>query len=187
MTCIVGISHRRGVILGGDSAGVGGLDLTVRSDRKVFSIRPDLACGFTTSFRMGQLLQYRLGKELDGVKTPRKVGDRHEWMATVFVDACRSVLKAGGFAKKDNEVERGGTFLVALGSSLFSVQGDYQVGQSVHGFDAVGCGDAYALGSLASTSHLDPGERAAIALNAAHEFSAGVRGPFHYVTTEVTS
>ena len=36
MTCIVGLVHEGVVYIGGDSAGVAGLSLTVRADEKVF-------------------------------------------------------------------------------------------------------------------------------------------------------
>ena len=36
MTCIVGLVHEGVVYIGGDSAGVGGMSLTVRADEKVF-------------------------------------------------------------------------------------------------------------------------------------------------------
>lgn len=57
MTCIVGVTHKGRVYMGGDSAGVSGLDLTVRKDQKVFR-NGEFAIGFTSSFRMGQILQY---------------------------------------------------------------------------------------------------------------------------------
>ena len=59
MTCIVGLVHEGVVYIGGDSAGVARLSLTVRADEKVFR-NSDFLMGFTTSFRMGQLLRYSL-------------------------------------------------------------------------------------------------------------------------------
>ena len=59
MTCIVGLVHEGVVYIGGDSAGVAGLSLTVRADEKVFQ-NGEFLMGFTTSFRMGQLLRYSL-------------------------------------------------------------------------------------------------------------------------------
>ena len=59
MTCIVGLVHEGVVYIGGDSAGVGGMSLTVRADEKVFQ-NGEFLMGFTTSFRMGQLLRYSL-------------------------------------------------------------------------------------------------------------------------------
>lgn len=175
MTCIVGVAHGGAVIIGGDSAGVAGWSLTVRKDAKVFRRGP-MAFGFTTSFRMGQILRYSLKvpDHPDGMA-------EDEYMATRFVDAVRESLKDGGYASKDNEREEGGHFLVGYRGRVFHVGGDYQVGESVHGFAAVGCGEDIALGSLwQSRGYADPHQRAADALAAAEQFSAGVRGPFAF-------
>ena len=173
MTCIVGVLDGANVYIGGDSAGVSELDLRVRADRKVFQVGP-YAFGFTSSFRMGQLLRYALTPP-----TPAEDVDLERFMATDFVNSVRNTLKAGGYATKDKEVESGGTFLVGVRGRLFTVFSDYQVGEGVDPFAAVGCGDQIAMGSLFSTSGKPAVERIQLALHAAERFSAGVRGPFH--------
>lgn len=172
MTCIVGLVDGDRVWMGGDSAGVSGLDITVRADTKVFR-NGELLIGFTNSFRMGQLLAHRL------VPPPREPGqDLFRYMVIDFVDAVRQVLKDGGYAHKSNEVETGGTFLVAAEGRLFAIQSDYQVGEAMRGYHAIGCGADYALGSLASTAGLSAEERVRRALECAELFSGGVRAPF---------
>jgi ATP-dependent protease HslVU (ClpYQ) peptidase subunit len=173
VTCIVGLVEGNTVFMGGDSAGVAGLDLMVRADQKVFRNGPMLF-GFTTSFRMGQLLRYAL--EVPD-HDPRVAVDK--WMATVFVDAVRTCLKNHGWASKRDEREHGGTFLVGYQGRLFVVEGDYQVGEPVDGFAAVGCGDQIAHGALFASRAVSGRERVQLALEAAERFSAGVRGPFH--------
>jgi ATP-dependent protease HslVU (ClpYQ) peptidase subunit len=158
--------------MGGDSAGVSGLDITVRTDTKVFH-NGNMLIGFTNSFRMGQLLHYRLKPPVRDEGT-----GVFRYMVVDFVDAVRACLKDGGYAQKTNEVESGGTFLVAYEGRLFTVQSDYQVGEATHGFHAVGCGADYALGSLASSGHLPGEERVRQALTCAELFSGGVRAPF---------
>ena len=178
MTCIVGIAEAGKVWIGGDSAGGDSrYGLVVRSDRKVFR-NGAFIFGFTSSFRMGQLLAFKL-------KPPKRHPDDNlmEWMTTEFIDEVRKTLKEGGYAKKDKEEESGGTFLVGCEGRLFVIHSDYQVGESSHGFDAVGCGDMIALGSLYATPATDPKERLLLALRAAETFSAGVRAPFHIETT----
>ena len=177
MTCIVGLVHDGRVTLGGDSAGVGGLDLVVRRDRKVFRNGPAVM-GFTSSFRMGQLLAYRL-------TVPKRHPDCElmRFMTLDFVDAVRNCLKEGGYARTVNGEEEGGVFLVGIEGRLFAIYEDFQVGEAVHGFSACGCGEAYALGALHTTAHLPPDHRVRLALETAAEFSAGVRGPFHYEQT----
>lgn len=174
MTCIVGLVHEGTVFIGGDSAGVAGLSLVVRADEKVFR-NGDFLMGFTTSFRMGQLLRYKLDP-------PRRHPDDRvaKYMVVDFIDAVRECLKAGGWASKEKEIEQGGTFLVGYSGHLFTVQGDYQAGQPKDGFAAVGSGEDVALGALFATQGQDdPRERVLTALRAAERFNAGVRGPFH--------
>lgn len=175
MTAIVGLVHDGTVHIGGDSAGVGGYSLTVRADAKVFTNGP-YVMGFTTSFRMGQLLRHAL-------KAPEPDGDLEAFMATAFVDAVRTCLKDGGWAKKDNEREEGGIFLVGAHGRLFCVHSDYQVAEAADGYAAIGCGEDIALGALYATarSRVAPQKRIKLALEAAERFSAGVRGPFAYV------
>lgn len=171
MTCIVGLSHKGRVFMGADSAGVAGLDLTVRADQKIFTNGPFLM-GFTSSFRMGQLLRYAL--------SPPKRYDKEvmTFMCTDFVDATRNCLKSGGFASKNLEKESGGQFLVGYEGRVFAVFDDYQVAESVAGYDAVGSGESYAKGVLFATSGKPPEARIKLALRAAEQHSAGVRSPF---------
>lgn len=173
MTCIVGFVEGNTVWIGGDSAGVGGWDLTVRADRKVFRNGP-MVFGFTTSFRMGQLLRYALTVP---DRDPRVEVDRY--MATTFIDAVRECLKSHGWAEREKEQERGGTFLVAYERRLFCVDSDYQVGSPVDNFAACGCGGEVARGALYATGHLFGRARAELALSAAERCCGGVRGPFH--------
>lgn len=171
MTAIAGFCDGGKVWIGGDSAGVAGLDLTVRADSKVFR-NGDFLFGFTSSFRMGQLLRYKF--------QPPKQHDQetYAFMVTAFIDAVRDCLKAGGYAEKEKEAERGGCFLVGYRGRLFRIGSDYQVGEPLDGYDAVGCGDNLSLGSLFATKGMEPQRRMEIALQAAERHSAGVRGPF---------
>jgi ATP-dependent protease HslVU (ClpYQ) peptidase subunit len=172
MTAIVGLVHRRTVYIGGDSAGASGWSLTVRADSKVFH-NSGFLFGFTTSFRMGQLIRYAL-------KPPKPVGELERFMATKFIDSVRECLKDGGWARKEAEREEGGTFLVGIKGRLFTVHEDYQVAEAADGYAAVGCGDELALGALFATAgtRMPPERRVETALKAAERFSAGVRGPF---------
>lgn len=183
MTCITGIIENGEVYLGADSAGVGGYSLRVRADQKVFR-NGKFVMGFTSSFRMGQLLRYSF-------KPPKHFPDDdiYGFMVTSFVDAVRTCFKDGGFLKKEQEQEEGGTFLVGYSGRLFQIHDDYQVAEAVDNYDACGCGSAIALGSLYSTHgrhgrDLHPNLRLEMALDAAQQYSAGVRAPFHFVSTK---
>lgn len=174
MTAVVGVVHDGAVHLGADSAGASGYDLTVRADAKAFKLGP-YVIGFTTSFRMGQILRYAFSPPEPSTKNLER------FMVTEFVDAARKALKDAGWATKDNEREIGGDWLVGVAGRLFRVCGDYQVGESVDGYNAVGCGDQVARGALHATPRMQPRQRLRTALEAAERHSAGVRGPFTFV------
>jgi len=175
MTCIVGLVGKKGIYIGGDSAGVAGYSLQVRADQKVFT-NAGFIFGFTSSFRMGQVLRY-------GFQPPHLHPDvdLHEYMVTAFVDAVRNRFKTAGFMSVNNLNESGGSFLVGHKGRLFAIHGDFQVGEAVEGYDAVGCGESIAKGALFAMSKSgakDEHKIVATALEAAEGYSAGVRGPF---------
>lgn len=172
MTCIVGLVHERKVYIGGDSAGVAGLNLQIRADCKVFTTGK-FAFGFCGSFRMGQLLRYSF------TPPPRHQDtDLYKYMVTEFINQVRKTLKDGGYAEKHDDSEKGGYFLVGHAGRLFYVESDYQVGEAATPYNATGCGSPFAMGSLFSSKGA-PKKRIEEALAAAQANSAGVRGPFH--------
>lgn len=180
MTCIVGLVDNDRVIIGGDTAGTNGwLGQTIRADVKVFHNGP-YVMGFTTSFRMGQVLRYHAD-----LRQP-DTWDIDKYMATTFVDECRRVLKEAGWMTINSGNEVGGTFLVGYRDRLYTVMSDWQVAQAVDGYDAVGCGDTLALGALFATKDSDQGpeDRVRLALDAASHHSAGVAPPYTILTTE---
>lgn len=173
MTCIAGLIDNGKVYMGADSAATNSsFSLSVRADQKVF-VKDDFIMGFTTSYRMGQLLQYNLQL------SPRPESqDIFEYMVTSFVEAVRKCLKDGGFAEKKDEKETAGTFLVGYQGRLFCVEGGYQVEETLLPYNAIGSGIDIALGALFANGHLEPEERILQALEAAEQFNAGVRRPF---------
>lgn len=177
MTGIVGIETPTGVILGGDSAGCDGWSLTARVEPKVFENGP-FVMGFTSSFRMGQLLRYST------IAHPALSDERDldRFMATKFVDSVRDLLKDGGYTKVENGAETGGLFLVGLAGTLYRVGVDFEVGRAVDGYMAVGCGADLALGAMHATDGAEPRARIETALAAAARHSAGVCGPFHLIS-----
>ena len=182
MTCVVGVVDKKSkeVWIGADSAGVAGLDITRRKDKKVFK-NGEFVIGCTSSFRMIQLLQYSFA--------PPKINEGQSlehYMATSFIDAVRKCFKDGGYLTTDKGVDEGGKFLVGVRGRLFTVDSDFQVGESMDNFDAVGCGEPYAKGAMYEfrKMDLDPERLIKDALEAAEYFSAGVSAPFHVVTTE---
>lgn len=190
MTAVAGLVHEGRVHICGDSAASGGTSIMIRADRKVFTHpqrapgqpeQPDhWAFGYTTSYRMGQILQHAFTPPVLPEDT-----DLHRFMCTTFVDALRAAFKTAGWARDRSGIEETGQFLIGVRGRLFIVDEDYQVGEPADGYAAVGCGTDLALGSLHTTRSLGwtPNARLRSALMAAAHHSTGVQAPFVYVTT----
>jgi hypothetical protein len=174
MTAIAAIIDGDKIWMGGDSAGVctSSLSLVVRKDPKVF-VKGKFIMGFTSSFRMGNLLQYSFKIP----EHPLTMTDE-AYMNTVFVDAVRSCFKKGGYSSTDSGQETGGQFIVGHNKKIYIIGSDFQVGIPVDNYSACGCGSDLCLGSLYSTIGMPPNKRIRMALQAAERFSGGVRRPF---------
>lgn len=168
MTCIVGLEEKDAVYIGGDSAGVSGLSVSIRADEKVFTNGP-FVMGFTTSFRMGQLLRFKLDPPKQTVST-----DDYKYMVTDFIDAVRKCFTDNGFGT----TSAGGTFLVGYNGKLYTIHSDFQVGIPSIAYAAVGCGSDLALGAMYALPDKKPEQRIKAALNAASTFSGGVAPPY---------
>lgn len=174
MTAIAGLVHGGKVWIGGDSAGVGGYSLSVRTDAKVWT-NGEFIFGCTSSFRMIQLLRYEFNPP-----TPLEKSDPMRYMVSQFIPAIKAVFRAGGFLTAVNGADNGGSFIVGWRGRLFSIEDDFQVAQMADPFYACGCGRDVVLGSLFTSDGTgsSPRDRIEWSLQAAERFSAGVRGPF---------
>jgi ATP-dependent protease HslVU (ClpYQ) peptidase subunit len=179
LTCIIGLETTGGVIIGGDSASSSALEIEKTRVKKVFR-RGRFLIGYTTSFRMGQILQYQL-------EVTKQVDEQSdlEYLSTTFIDAVRKCLKVGGFRKTENEQEEGGEFLVGYKDKLYTVYSDFQVNTNADGFAAIGCGASYALGNMWGSSNKRPEKRIKQALKTAGHFSNRVCGPYHVVAVDL--
>lgn len=178
MTCIVGLEYGGKVYMGGDSASISGWDSTETMLEKVFILDNRFLIGYTSSFRMGQLLQYNL--EVPVQDDPNDL----KYLVTKFIPAVRECLNKNGYTKILNNEEEAGTFLLGYKSMLYRVGSDFQVNRSRFRINACGCGESFALAALRSylelsrESSLYAIEAISFSLETAELFSAGVRGPF---------
>lgn len=177
MTCIVGLVKDNAVYIGGDSAGSNNWQITIRKDAKVFR-NGDFLIGAGTSFRMIQLLRYAFVPPVYEKPIEDNTDYLSCYMATSFIDGIRECLKNGGWSKKESEQESGGSFLVGFQGKLFCIHDDYQVEETLCGYNAIGDGDDIALGSLYTTGELMPHNRVDLALQAAEYHCSSVRAPF---------
>jgi hypothetical protein len=188
MTCIVGLFDEKEncVYIGGDSLGSNLYSKTVRLDRKVFKLKntPNAILGYTSSYRMGQLLMY--ATDLIDELAIQKDKIDHEYLVTKFIPNIIKLFESGGYAKIDKGEKEGGEFLFAYKNKLYKIESDFQVGMSSDNYDACGCGEQFALGSLSTTegTELSTVERIHKALQAASKFSCGVASPYYIINTK---
>ena len=177
MTCIVGLVEDDVIYMGGDSAGVAGWDLRIRVDKKVF-VKNDMVFGFTSSFRMGQIIQYNFN-----IPEHSQGKETMEYLCGDFIDALTKCFKEKGFAKIESEEVQGGIFLLGYNGGLYKIEEDFQVGIIQEKYNACGCGESYAIGALKALEHIEmkPVQRVETALSIAADYSAGVRGPFNII------
>lgn len=184
MTCAVAVRDpKRGcVVVGADSCGGrSDGDWTVHTlrNQKVFRNGP-FVIGYTSSFRMGQLLQHSFKAPV-----PPKRGDLLGFMVRDFVEAARAVLKQGGYTRIENNAEEAGEFVCAIGRRIFVIESNLQIIESTEPFAAVGCGSSFALGALRALPQTTPAKsRCLAALKVGERSSGGVVRPFHFVSTE---
>lgn len=173
MTCIIALKQDGTIYMSGDSAGTGADHQRTRLDEKVF-LKGSMIMGFTSSFRMGQILQYSLT-----IPDHREGLDDFAYMCHDFVKAVRYCFRDNEYSTIKENVASGGIFLVGYRGNIYKIESDFQVGKVAENYDACGIGEYYALGSMASNAHItDPIERLTQSLDVASHFSAGVRGPY---------
>ena len=175
MTCIVAqVDDVGGIWMGGDSSASAGQSIEICKEEKVFS-RGTMLIGYTTSFRMGQLLKHTLNVP---------VHDSHvntlTYLVNDFTEAIRSCFKAAGLMKRIDEVEEAGQFLIGYRGRLYIIESDFAVLEPYLGFTAIGAGSEVAKGAMSVTRDMEPRERLMRALESAAEFCTCVRKPFYF-------
>ncbi len=176
MTCIIGLLHKGKAYIGGDSAGVSGMLVDIREDPKVFKIGAagEFMIGFTSSFRMGQVLMYSFKPPVHFYPQC----DTYEYMVKHFVEEIRKCFAATGAPP--------GLFIVIYKNKIYTIDSDFQVGMPAGPFYAVGCGAREAMASMYTTqkSGLPPETRINLAMEATAYYNMGVCGPFKIIVNE---
>jgi len=180
MTCIVAVKDDNKIIVGGDLQGSSSWEKRERADKKVFK-KDNMVFGFTSSYRMGQLIQYELNIPLDN-----KEIETFKYMVSSFVPALQDCLKQKQYASLKDNVLTGGTFIVGFRGRIFRIESDFQVAENVYNYDACGCGESYSLGALSilDGEKINLKQKAESALKAAALFSNGVGSNFEYAELE---
>lgn len=177
MTCIIAKVVEGVVHMAGDKLGSNGYTGTISQRPKIF-IKGEFLIGYTTSFRMGQLLEFSWSP-------PEKMESQSidTYIYKYIVDSIKKVLTSDGFA----EDTRGGAFLFGYQGKLFSMQADFSIFE-VEDIAAVGCGADMALASLFTISNvalkntMSVEEQLALSIKTAAARMVGVSTCYDYLT-----
>lgn len=170
MTSIVGYIDRKNkkAYIGGDTQGSSSSIKMDRKDIKVFE-KEGILFGFTTSYRMGQLIKYSLN-------IPRILSkeDEHEYMVARFIPELIKLYDESKYLQKDHQGQaQGGIFIAIVNDRLFEIESDFQVNEPNYDYTSVGCGFKLCLGSLFTTykmKNMTVKEKVELALESAIEF-----------------
>ena len=188
MTCIVGLIDKKTGItyMGGDSLGSNGYSGNINKNRKVFHSKDtsNAVMGYTSTFRMGQVLQFSKG--LFDELTVSKNGIDDEYLVNTFIPKLQTLFNNSGIEKNTSGIKSGGSFLLGYKECLYEIQSDYSVLESSNDYNSCGSGEAFAFGSLYTTEKMDltPIERIHMALQSASKFAVGVSAPFYIINTD---
>ena len=180
MTCIIGLVENGEVYLGADSAAVSGSEIRTSIIKKVFR-RGEFLFAYTSSFRMGQLLQHQL--VLD--ELPMNYLVTMDYMVNQFIENVRDLFKSKGYSKIENNEEYAGNFLIGVHGRLFHIWSDFQVSEFLD-YTADGSGKQFALGAMEALKTVikTPEERIIEAIKIAEKFTTTVSLPAIVVSSE---
>lgn len=115
----------------------------------------------------------------------RRNEDELQYLVTVVANEVQQAFTNTGInIKSDGNADRSDTmFLICLNGKVFTLQNDYSVIRSLHGYATAGAGQDFALGALAamSTEVMLPEDRVRRALEAAEKHNPFVCHPFHII------
>lgn len=173
MTAIVGLVDDGVVWVAGDSGSFKGWSRHTKPNGKVFKVK-ECIIGLSGRAVDAQLIEHHL--EVPAIEDY----DVRDWAIKKFVPALRGTLKGNGrVTLKDGCESWDSEFLLGVRDRLFRVSSDFYVAERGDGYEATGCGEEFALGSLFDQVG-PPAMRLYTALCAAAYFSAGVHPPFTY-------
>lgn len=180
MTCIAAMVYGNEVFMAGDLMGSNGFTKKTYTDSKVFK-NGDFVIGYTSSFRMGQLLQFNWSQP------PRVEGlsDR-EYLQLDVIESMRTMFNTYGYGVKDGLEDIGGNFLIGYNGSLYEMQPNFSVLKN-DDFAAIGSGQYHAEAVLATLINEDcaPTEVLSKAIETAARFTTSVSAECTFVTTYV--
>jgi ATP-dependent protease HslVU (ClpYQ) peptidase subunit len=180
MTCIVGITDGKRIVMGADSAAstTDNPEIYSFATEKIFATGEYLV-GVCGSYRAGQIVRW----EMDWPEPPEPGVDIEGFIVREVVKAISQALVANRF-KGATEATRVPQFMIGLRGRLFTLTGDESVGSLKAPWMAIGSGRHCAYGALHVLAglELDLEEKVRRALAAAQSQVANVREPFQQIS-----
>lgn len=182
MTCISALVKDGHVWMAGDLMGSNGYTGKVYSDSKVF-VNGDFIIGYTSSFRMGQLLEF------NWVQPPRLEGmEDREYLQISVVESLRSCFQQYGYGIKDGVEDIGGNFLIGYRGCVYEMQHNFSL---LKHEDYVACGSGidYATSAMSvlidnAAGDFDPYDVLQTAIGTAAKFVTSVSAECTILTTD---
>lgn len=182
MTCIAAYVDDRGVgHMASDSLGTSRVGVNQYKNWKMF-VKGDMLIGYTSSYRMGQLLEY----SLDLPKRDVSAQSIQQYMCTDFIEEVRGLLKSHGFTRINANEEEIGTFLVVVDGSIFKVGSDLSVLEFQDPFGACGSGANHAIAAMAAMhahTKLEPRQIVKESVGIASKYVSTVGGDVRYMSS----
>ncbi len=176
--------------IGADSSGIKGDTKYIQKNPKVFYNHHNFKflIGFTSSFRMGQILQYNLIPP-DIPKLMLERDELERYMVTDFIEEVRSTFDDYGYLQRfEDGDDKGGVFFVAYENKLFLIDGDFHVSSFTINYAAIGCAEPEAMGSLSTIERLNPQmhpeDKIKLAFTVAHKHTTCVYNPYIVLKTK---
>lgn len=172
MTCIVGCidKENENVIMGADQMAASELQIWDRKDKKIWR-KNGFVIGGSGSYRLIQILMYNFSPS-------KPLKNMHRYMCNQFIDGILQVMK-------EKDIDEDVNLLVGYKHQLFTIHSDFQVFETESGFDAIGSGSDYAIGSMFTSVNfnLPTKERVKLALEASAANCPTVGKPFNFIET----
>lgn len=183
MTCIIAKIHENKVHMVGDKEGSNGfITTTFTKTPKVFKV-DDFLLGYTTSFRMGQILQYSW-------EPPKKSLDDSDdyYIYKHIVDSIKKCFVDNDFGHKPEDEFQAGNFLIGWKGRLFEMQNNLSLMEHDE-FASVGCGCYHAVAAMktmkmSGCKQDDPEGLLSLALFVAADSVTGVSHEYDYIKEE---
>lgn len=179
MTCIIAYEYEGKVIMGGDSAQLSGFDIDY--DKKIF-VLGDFIIGHSGYLRFSQIIEY-------GLTLPEKADgeDDMRYVVGKLIPAIRQCAKDAGYTRIESSVENtNDDMLIGYHGKIYKVFHDFSVHCPSRHYAAIGCGQDYALGAMATFREIPHATHVESciknALEIAAQFSAGVAPPFYVLS-----